>query len=123
VVTKADRRRLGLLPICVAHPRRVITVLAAAGYDATQGRSLIAVPAPDSREELDPVTARKVLESIVYLPCYSEMTPAAVERLARLVAAIVRDEVAMSTPKGVTFDSPGRTRSDRRVFLAGGGLG
>ncbi|HEV3339962.1 MAG TPA: DegT/DnrJ/EryC1/StrS family aminotransferase [Pirellulales bacterium] len=76
-----------LLPICVAHPRHLITTLAAAGYDATQGRSLIAVPPPAGRPDLDPVTARQVLERVVYLPCYSEMTPAAVKRLTRLIAA------------------------------------
>jgi perosamine synthetase len=91
-----------VLPICVAHPPRLIKTLAAAGFDATQGQSLAVVPAPDGRRELDPLVARQTLGGTVYLPCYPEMTPAAVRRLARLVA----DQIASEDRQGAPHEPP-----------------
>jgi perosamine synthetase len=75
-----------LLPTWSADPRRLIQLLSSKGFDATQGQSLVVVPMPDDRPELDPVVARKVLSGIVFLPCYADMNNRAIERLAQIVA-------------------------------------
>jgi dTDP-4-amino-4,6-dideoxygalactose transaminase len=81
-----------VLPVCVSDPQRLIVRLATAGYDATQGQSLSVVATPAGREELEPVSAKEVLKRIVLLPCYREMTPVVVRRLARLVAEEIGNE-------------------------------
>jgi hypothetical protein len=73
-----------VMPIRVDEPRRLILALREAGFDATQGQSLCVVPA--DRPELDPRVARDTMAGIVFLPCYPEMPPAAVERLIRVLA-------------------------------------
>lgn len=75
-----------VMPIRVDEPRRLILALREAGFDATQGQSLCVVPAPADRPELDPRVARDTMAGIVFLPCYPEMPPAAVERLIRVLA-------------------------------------
>ncbi|HWB13449.1 MAG TPA: DegT/DnrJ/EryC1/StrS family aminotransferase [Pirellulales bacterium] len=89
-----------LLPVCVSNPRRLIARLAAAGFDATQGQSLTVVPAPAGREDLEARSARKALSGTVFVPCYAEMTPAAVRSLARLVA----DEIASEGFQGDRYE-------------------
>jgi dTDP-4-amino-4,6-dideoxygalactose transaminase len=88
-----------LLPIWTADPRRLIKTLAAAGFDATQGQSLTVVPPPGDRPDLDPMIAQKVLAGTVFLPCYREMTPAVVGRLA----SIVSNEVDWGTTGAITI--------------------
>jgi len=75
-----------VMPIRVDEPRRLILALREAGFDATQGQSLCVVPAPADRPELDPRVARDTMAGIVFLPCYPEMPPAAVERLIQVLA-------------------------------------
>lgn len=75
-----------LLPMAAAEPLRLIEILSRSGFDATQGQSLVAVAPPADRPELAPLAAQQVLSKILFLPCYAEMSPAAVDRLARLVA-------------------------------------
>lgn len=74
-----------VLPLHTRDPKRVITKLAAAGFDATQGQSLIVISAPADRPDFDAIVARKTMAGIVYLPCYPEMTRRAIERLAAIV--------------------------------------
>jgi dTDP-4-amino-4,6-dideoxygalactose transaminase len=87
-------------PIRVDEPRRLILALREAGFDATQGRSLCVVPAPADRPELDPRAARDTMAGIVFLPCYPEMPPAAVERLIRVLAGFAR------APRGPSMVPP-----------------
>lgn len=76
-----------LLPVWSNDPRRIIKTLTDAAFDCTQGQSLTVVAPPGGRPELEPVTAREILAGIVFLPCYPEMTGAAVEHLVELVAS------------------------------------
>jgi perosamine synthetase len=75
-----------LLPVLAAEPRQLIAALADQGFDATRGQSLTVVPAPLERPDIDPQTARAVMDRIVFLPCYAEMPSDAVARLADLLA-------------------------------------
>jgi dTDP-4-amino-4,6-dideoxygalactose transaminase len=86
-------------PVRVDEPRRLILALREAGFDATQGQSLCVVPAPADRPELDPRAARDTMAGIVFLPCYPELPPAAVERLIRVLA-----DFCQSAPRA--FDGP-----------------
>lgn len=99
-----------LLPMWSTDPRRLIQLLASEGFDATQGQSLVVVPPPDGRPELDPVVARRVLNGIIFLPCYPEMNCQAVARIARVVAREYKNE---SRPGLVMnpADTPVRIRS------------
>lgn len=74
-----------LLPVLAERPDDLIAALAAHGFDATRGQSLTVVPAPADRPELDPATARAVMDRVVFLPCYAEMSRTAVARLAELL--------------------------------------
>jgi dTDP-4-amino-4,6-dideoxygalactose transaminase len=75
-----------LLPMAAARPSRLIQLLNRAGYDSTQGQSLIVVPPPVGRPDLIATLARETMAKIVFLPCYAEMPLAAVDRLADIVA-------------------------------------
>lgn len=74
-----------LLPLLTADPPGTIARLAEAGFDATQGQSLTTIPPPGDRPEMEPFTAQQIMASVVFLPCYPELSPAAVSRLAEFV--------------------------------------
>lgn len=101
-----------LLPVWTADPLRLISKLADAGFDATQGQSLTIVPPPDDHPELEPSIARQVLDGVVFLPCYPEMSMAAVERLAELVAS----ESLPSATWAVTQPTASRVRHQAVVM-------
>jgi dTDP-4-amino-4,6-dideoxygalactose transaminase len=74
-----------VFPVLCNDPRRLIDRLWAAGFDATQGESMHAVPPPQGRAAQSPNLAQRLLESIVFLPCYAEMTEKAVRQMAMIV--------------------------------------
>ena len=76
-----------LFPVVVSQPERLIADLRAAGFDATQGRSLCVVPAPDDRPETSPTTAGQLLTKMVFVPAYAPMPD---WELRRMAATIVR---------------------------------
>jgi dTDP-4-amino-4,6-dideoxygalactose transaminase len=80
-----------VLPLLVADPSGAIAALAGEGFDATQGQSLVVVEPPDDRPELDPHTTRHTMSKVIYLPCYPELPPDAVERLAGAIAPWLLD--------------------------------
>ena len=88
-----------LLPVWSNDPRCIIKTLTDAAFDCTQGQSLTVVAPPDGRPELEPVTAREILAGIVFLPCYPEMAPTAVESLAGIISC-------QPSPSGSRDDSP-----------------
>lgn len=69
-------------PVLAADPPALIRRLYAAGFDATQGQSLCAVPPPPGRESLRAIRAERFLREVVFLPIYPDLTPRALERLA-----------------------------------------
>jgi dTDP-4-amino-4,6-dideoxygalactose transaminase len=75
-----------VFPLLVADPPGAIAALAVAGFDATQGQSLVVVEPPDDRPELDPRVTRHTMSKVIYLPCYPELPPDAIERQAAAIA-------------------------------------
>ncbi len=69
-------------PIVVDEPGAVISALARAGFDCTQGHNLYAATAPTDRPELDPSATRETLSKMIYLPCYPEIPSRALRRMA-----------------------------------------
>lgn len=96
-----------VFPVLCNQPRRLIDSLWAAGFDATQGESMRAVPVPEGHAAPQPDTAHRVLEGIVYLPCYAEMTEKAVQRMAAVVKAAIGQAPPVTTTPSV---SVGRLR-------------
>lgn len=78
-----------VFPVLCHNPRRLIDRLWKAGFDATQGESMRVVPLPAGHPAPEPETAHRLLEELVYLPCYAEMTEEAVRRMAAVVLAEV----------------------------------
>lgn len=74
-----------VFPILAAEPAAMIRALAAAGFHATQGRSLAAVDPPADRPELEPYAAHRLLRETVFLPLYPELPTREVDRLARVL--------------------------------------
>jgi len=71
-----------LFPVLVDDPDRWIDALRRRGFDATRGGSLCVVGPPAERSDLAPVEARDLLSRVFFLPCYPEITDAALHRLA-----------------------------------------
>ena len=77
-----------VFPLKVDDPPSAIAALARAGFDATQGQSLVVVDPPDDRPELDPLVTRDTMKKVIYLPCYPELPPEAIGRLAAAIAPL-----------------------------------
>lgn len=78
-----------VFPVCVRHSAPMLTALRAAGFDASAGSQLRAVPAADGSLQSTPNAARIVTES-VFLPLYPELTEGAVDRLADVLTSLRR---------------------------------
>jgi perosamine synthetase len=78
-----------VFPCLSNEPAPLIALLRRAGFDATQGHSMTCVP-PPSDNFAPALVAARALETLVYLPCYPELPPAEVNRLADVVLAHVR---------------------------------
>ncbi|MCE5267806.1 MAG: aminotransferase class I/II-fold pyridoxal phosphate-dependent enzyme, partial [Planctomycetaceae bacterium] len=76
-----------VFPVTVDEPRRLMTELALAGFDATQGQSMCVVQPPADRPGLKATAAEDLLARLVFLPFYPEMPPAECERMATVVSA------------------------------------
>lgn len=71
-----------VFPVLTDHPRELIDTLYEQGFDTIQGGSLqIVNPAADS-PLCDPLVAQGLLNRMVFVPMYPEMTERAVDRLA-----------------------------------------
>ena len=57
--------------------------LAEAGFDATQGDSMRIIEKPLGSPAIEPERARDLLERMVYVPMYPELTISAVEKMAK----------------------------------------
>jgi hypothetical protein len=111
-----------VFPILVDEPRRMISLLWKAGFDATQGASLWVVEPPEGRPELEPAKAREAVAKTVYLPLYTQMPMRALERMAQALVADKSEQgapaVARERPKRAGFFSAakygrkGRSRSE-----------
>ncbi len=88
--SRMEARTHWLFPALTSRPDELIRACRRAGIDAARGASSVgAVAAPAGRPEADPQNARRMMGSLVFLPAYPELPPAA---LARLVAALSSTE-------------------------------
>jgi dTDP-4-amino-4,6-dideoxygalactose transaminase len=88
-----------VFPILVEDPVETIAALREAGFDATQGGSMAAVPPPAGRADLTPRCAVNFLAQAVYLPIYPEMPDDVLEKMAGVVAsAATRKQTARACP-------------------------
>ena len=76
-----------VFPVCVRDSAPVLATVRAAGFDASAGSQLRAVPAADGSLQSTPNAARITTES-VFLPLYPELTEPAVDRLADILSSL-----------------------------------
>ena len=77
-----------VFPIMVDEPGKVVECLRSGGFDAMQHGSLVIVPPPEGREELDATTAREILEKTVFLPLYPQMPRSSLRKMAALLKRV-----------------------------------
>ena len=74
-----------LFPVLTSRADQLIEACRRAGFDAARGASSVcAVAAPAGRPEAEPITAQRMMASLVFLPAYPELPKGS---LARIVAA------------------------------------
>ena len=87
-----------LFPVLTSEPDKLISACRRAGFDAARGASSVsAVSAPAGRPEAEPVNARGMMESLVFLPAYPELSRGSLAGLAEaldLVATVRHTEMA-----------------------------
>jgi dTDP-4-amino-4,6-dideoxygalactose transaminase len=76
-----------VFPVCVRDPAKILTAVRAAGFDASAGHQLRAVPTADGSLQSTPNAARITTEA-VFLPLYPELTEPAVDRLADILTSL-----------------------------------
>jgi perosamine synthetase len=76
-----------LYVINVADPNATMAKLRAAGFDSTQGDSLIAVPPPEDRADQFPHQAKRILDHGILLPIYRAMTKSGVRKMAKVLTS------------------------------------
>jgi perosamine synthetase len=83
-----------VFPVMVDDPRQFMSALREAGFDATQGASMCAVPPPSNKPELEARLAADMLGRIVFLPNYPDMPERAVRKMAAAVLSAAGDRRA-----------------------------
>ena len=78
-----------VFPVCVRDSAPLLESLRAAGFDASAGSQLRAIPTTDGSLQSTPNAARITAEAI-FLPLYPELTESAVDRLADILASRLR---------------------------------
>jgi dTDP-4-amino-4,6-dideoxygalactose transaminase len=76
-----------VFPVCVRDSTAILTAVRAAGFDASAGSQLRAVPTADGSLQSTPNAARITSQS-VFLPQYPELTEPAVDRLADILTSL-----------------------------------
>src|SRR5688572_18430551 len=76
-----------VFPVCVRDSAPILTAVRAAGFDASAGSQLRAVPTADGSLQSTPNAARITTEA-VFLPLYPELTEPAVDRLADILTSL-----------------------------------
>ena len=78
-----------IFPLQVDEPSTVITNLRNAGFDATSDNSLQPVEASVGHAGVDPVTARRLLERVIFLPLYAAMPESEVQRMTSVLLPLL----------------------------------
>lgn len=72
-----------LFPVLTSEPDALIAACRQAGFDAARGASSVsAVAATSDRRDAEPAQARRMMESLVFLPAYPELSRRSLARLA-----------------------------------------
>ncbi|QDV48340.1 aminotransferase class I/II-fold pyridoxal phosphate-dependent enzyme [Gimesia fumaroli] len=86
------RHSFWLFPLLNNQPERLIANLEQQGFDSTQRGRLAVVPPPADRPELNCPHATHLLNLTVFLPCYPELTDAAVDAMCGLIIQLAQEE-------------------------------
>ena len=82
-----ESRTHWLFPVLASRPDELIAACRRAGFDAARGASSVgAVAAPADRPDAEPVEARRMMNSLVFLPAYPELPAGSLARLAAAAA-------------------------------------
>jgi dTDP-4-amino-4,6-dideoxygalactose transaminase len=98
-----------LFPVLTSPADQLIVACRRVGFDAARGASSVcAVAAPAGRPQAEPITAQRMMASLVFLPAYPELPKGS---LARIVAAA--GDTTRITSKAATagVPAPGRVRN------------
>ena len=87
----SSRNNYWVFPIMVDDPGPLVDRLRQSGFDAMQYGSMVAVPAPAGRPELEADTARHILAKTVFLPLYHQMPRASLLRMAYLLNSVLAE--------------------------------
>ncbi len=78
-----SRHSFWLFPYQTAKPQALVKKLWTCGVDSARRGSLAVVPAPEGRPELACPSAKALLDSIVFLPCYPELPDEVIRRMCK----------------------------------------
>lgn len=81
------RHTFWLFPLITDHADALIPYLRQHGFDTTQRGRMAVVPPPADRPELTCPMATGLLNRTLFLPCYPEMSDAAIDALCELILA------------------------------------
>jgi perosamine synthetase len=87
--TAAEPHTYWVFPVLAEQPMEIIDRLTRAGFDATQGHSLCAVPPPPYQSDGRPHRSENVLAQIVFLPFYPELPLEESERMAEVLSSFL----------------------------------
>lgn len=79
------RHSCWLFPFVTRKAEELIPFLQLHGFDSTRRGSLVVVPPPAGRPELNCPVATGLLDQTVFLPCYCEMTDEAIDEMCELI--------------------------------------
>ena len=72
-------------PVVVPDPETAIKKLRKHGFDAGQRGSMVVVPTPEDRPELNPTHAEQLINKIVFIPLYPALPKSALQKMADVV--------------------------------------
>ena len=76
-----------VFPLCSTEAAAVIATLRSAGFDATQGSQLQPIATPAGFQQHHPALATSVVNTMLFLPLYPELTDFAVNQLSIAIAS------------------------------------
>jgi len=97
--SEMDAHTHWLFPVVCSEPDALIAACRRAGFDAARGASSVApVAAPAGRPQAEPEHARRMMQNLVFLPAYPELSRNSLTRLAEALelAVSVRPRPAAS---------------------------
>ncbi|MCA9058665.1 MAG: DegT/DnrJ/EryC1/StrS family aminotransferase, partial [Planctomycetaceae bacterium] len=89
-----ERHVWWVFPLCWSNPATLVNALRKAGFDATSSHQLRVIPGPDSCVTAGTDRSRQVLDSVLFLPFYPELTAAAVSRMAGVIRDVCNSDDA-----------------------------